>query len=250
MKKLFTLLVLILLFVFSLPAWEGSGRDISLWDNLFRMGIRFFPPDFSDYKEIFYGLLETAQIGFLSTAVAAFISFFLAVLGGPWMPKASRLLIHFIFALIRSIPSLVLAVLAVAVVGANPRAGVIALTLYSVGYLGKFLLDDFASLDQELMKTYRRWGVHPILAFWFGFWPQLKDLYGSHCIWMLEYNIRSASILGYVGAGGLGLLLLSYQEYGNWSKFSAVLLVILFIVVLFEVLRHGREKFLRAKKED
>lgn len=243
MKKLFTLLALIIFFILSLPAWEGSGRDISVWDNFLRMGIRFFPPDFSDRREIFQGLLETAQIGFLATAIAAIVSLFLAVLGGPWMPQAARLAIHFFFAFVRSIPSLVLAVLAVAVVGANPRAGVIALTLYSIGYLGKFLLDDFASLDQELMRTYRRWGLHPILAFWYGFWPQVKELYGSHCIWMLEYNIRSASILGYVGAGGLGLLLLSYQEYGNWSKFSAVLLVILFIVVLFELLRHGRERF-------
>lgn len=235
------LLFLCLLFL-SLPAWEGSGRDISHWDNLTRFLGRFFPPDFSDSRELLAGLLETVQVGFLATVIASVISLALALVGGPWMPASGRAVVLFLLAGIRSIPSLVWAVLAVAVVGANPRAGVLALSFYSVGYLGKFLMDDFAALDLTLMRTYQRWGLNPIFAFYFGFWPQLRRLYAAHCLWMLEYNIRSAAIIGYVGAGGLGLLLHSYQEYGQWSRFSAVLLVILGIVLCFELLIRTKEK--------
>ncbi len=233
MKRWITFILFAGLIVFSLPAWEGSGRDLSLWDNFAQFTAKFFPPDFSDSQELWLGLKETLQVGILATTIAAGISLFLALLGGPWMPQWSRVTVIFSLATIRSIPSLIWAVLAVAVVGANPRAGVLALTFYSVGYLGKFLLDDFVHIDHQLWKTYLRWGLHPVVAFRFGFWPQLKSRYLAHCVWMLEYNIRSASIIGYVGAGGLGLRLYAYQEFGQWSRLSAVLLVILLIGRIF-----------------
>jgi phosphonate transport system permease protein len=241
-RDLMLLLVLAGLFALSTPAWEGSGRDISHWDNFLRFLGRFFPPDFSDHEELLQGLIETAQVGFLATAFASVISLFLALVGGPWVPKPARAAVLLVLASIRSIPSLVWAVIAVAVVGPNPRAGVLALALYSIGYLGKFLTDDFASLDLSLMRTYQRWGLHPLFAFFFGFWPQLRKLYGAHCLWMLEYNIRSAAIIGYVGAGGLGLRLHAYQEYGQWNRFGAVLLIILGIVLCFELLVRMRHR--------
>lgn len=242
--KSWALLALFLaLLVFSLPAWEGSGRDFSAWENLLRFLHRFLPPDFSDWRELAEGFRETAQIGFLATVIAAVISLFLSLAGGPWMPKAYRAGILFVLATIRSVPSLVWAVLAVAVVGPFPRAGVLALALYSLGYLGKFLMDDFRTLDLTLLRTYQHWGLHPLVAFRFGFWPQLRRRYGAHCLWMLEYNIRSAAIIGYVGAGGLGLRLHAYQEYGQWSRFASALLVILATVLVFEV---GARIFRRA----
>lgn len=228
------LLALALALGWSLPAWEGSGRDFSSWENLLRFLHRFLPPDFSDWRELAEGFRETAQIGFLATAIAAVVSLVLGLAGGPWMPAASRGIITFLLAAIRSVPSLVWAVIAVAVVGPFPRAGVLALALYSLGYLGKFLMDDFRTLDLQLLRTYQHWGLSPVAAFRFGFWPQLKRRYGAHCLWMLEYNIRSAAIIGYVGAGGLGLRLHAYQEYGQWSRFAAVLLVILATVLVFE----------------
>ena len=67
------LALFLLLLVFSLPAWEGSGRDFSAWENLLRFLHRFFPPDFSDWRELAEGFRETAQIGFLATAIAAVV---------------------------------------------------------------------------------------------------------------------------------------------------------------------------------
>lgn len=245
MRKWISILLFLGLLIFSLPAWEGSGRDLSLWENFIHFAMKFFPPDFSDSQELLAGLKETLQVGILATSLAAGISLVIALLGGPWMPQWSRAGVAFFLAAVRSIPSLIWAVLAVAVVGANPRAGVLALTFYSIGYLGKFLLDDFLHIDQQLWRTYLRWGLHPFMAFRYGFWPQLKSRYVAHCIWMLEYNIRSASIIGYVGAGGLGLRLHAYQEFGQWSRFSAVLLVILAIVLVFEF---GMRKWKKGEK--
>lgn len=226
--------IAVLLFL-SLPAWQGSDRDLSMLGNFLNFWGRFWPPDFSDHAEIREGLLETLQIGFLATLGAGLFSLLLGLAGGPWMPRGARASVITVLAAVRSVPSLIWAVMAVAIVGPVPRAGVLALAFYSVGYLGKFLMDDFLTLDLRLLRTYQRWGLSPLTAFQFGFWPQLKRRYLAHCLWMLEYNIRSAAIIGYVGAGGLGLRLHAYQEYGQWSRFAGVLVVILAIVLLFEL---------------
>ncbi len=246
LRSVFLYGLFFLLVALSLPAWEGSSRDLSEWENLARFASRFFPPDFSDSALLARAFRETLQIAFLGTLVASVLSLSLGLIGGPWMPRTGRVSILLILATIRSVPSLVWAVLTVAVVGPHPRAGVIALALYSVGYLGKFLLDDFSTLDLSLLRTYSRWGMPPLAAFRYGFWPQLRRRYLAHSLWMLEYNIRSASIIGYVGAGGLGLQLQAYQEYGQWSRFAAVLLLILATVLVFEIVPKAWKRYVQS----
>jgi phosphonate transport system permease protein len=121
---------------------------------------------------------------------------------------------------IRTIPSLIWALIAVAIVGANPLAGVIALTFYSIGYLGKFFSDAFESVDMDVARALRALGARRIQAFQFGVWPHARPLVWSYSLWMLEYNIRSAAIIGYVGAGGLGMLIHTYMEYYELAKFG------------------------------
>ncbi|MFN7727780.1 MAG: PhnE/PtxC family ABC transporter permease [Bdellovibrio sp.] len=243
-KTLFGWLALLVLIALAWPAFQGSDRDLDSVGSFLHFFVRFFPPDFSDGQELLNGLIETAQIGFLATVIAAVLSLGLGLLGGPWVHRSGQFSVLSLFALIRSVPSLVWAVIAVAAVGPFPRAGVIALTFYSIGYLGKFLLDDLRTLNMDLTRMYLRWGLSPLWSFYLGFWPQLKARYLAHCVWMLEYNIRSAAIIGYVGAGGLGLRLHAYQEYGQWRRFCAVLIMILAIVLLFEIVSRfqGRPK--------
>ena len=122
---------------------------------------------------------------------------------------------------IRTIPSLLWALLAVVIVGSNPLAGVIALTFYSVGYLAKFFSETFEAANTDAQKALRSLGASPLQAFQYGLWPNARPIIWSHCLWMLEYNVRSASIIGYVGAGGIGLHLKLYAESADsWNKFS------------------------------
>ena len=79
-------------------------------------------------------------------------------------------------------------------------------------------------------------GAGRIQAFHYGLWPAVRPLIWSHTLWMLEYNIRSASIIGYVGAGGIGLQLLRYQEFGQWDRFATVLICIFAIVIGLDAL--------------
>ncbi|TVR52282.1 MAG: phosphonate ABC transporter, permease protein PhnE [Puniceicoccaceae bacterium] len=232
-----TLLLFLLAVVFSAPGVRGSGRPINYWESFSRFAGGFFPPDFSITGETLLALVETFQIAVMATAFAIVFSFPLAVMGAQnisprWVVGISRMTMN----AIRTIPSLIWALIAVAIVGANPLAGVIALTFYSMGYLGKFFSEAFESVDVEIARGLRAIGAGAVQAFQHGLWPHAKPLIWSYSLWMLEYNIRSAAIIGYVGAGGVGVQLYQYQEYYDWQKFATVLLFILAVVTVLDLL--------------
>ncbi len=230
-----TLLLFAIAVVFSLPALSGSGRDLDYIENLRRFAAKFFPPDLSILPQIFSALGETVQIAIMATVFAAIVALPLAIGGSRTIaPRWLNLVVRMILNVIRTLPSLIWALLAVAIVGPNTLAGVVGLTFYSIGYLGKFFSDAFESIDTEVPDGLRMSGADAVQAFQYGLLPQVKPLIASHVLWMLEYNIRSAAIIGYVGAGGIGLMLHTYQEFGQWDRFATVLLVILVLVTTLD----------------
>lgn len=223
--------------VLSTPALRGSGRELDHWGNFTRFLGRFFPPDLSVLPVAGVALVETFRIAVLATFFALFLAVPLGLAGARTLsPRPVTWLARAVLNAVRTLPSLVWALLAVAIVGANPRAGVIALTFYSLGYLGKFFADAFESVDLRAARALRLGGAHAVQAFQYAVWPAVRPLLWSHALWMLEYNTRSAAIIGYVGAGGLGVLLHSYQEFYAWDKFAAVLLLIFALVCALDAL--------------
>lgn len=235
----------------SMPAIEGSGRDLDYWGNLSRFAAQFFPPDWSILNRTVQGLVETVQIALVSTLLAITISIGLSICAARtiaplWLLWPTRMLLN----IIRTIPSLLWALLAVVIVGSNALAGVIALTLYSVGYLAKFFSEAFESANTDAQKALRSLDASPLQAFQYGLWPNARPVIWSHCLWMLEYNVRSASIIGYVGAGGIGLHLKLYAESADsWNKFSLVLLCILIIVTILDLTGEKIRQSIRDKLE-
>lgn len=231
-----SLIIFVVLALASVRVLRGSGRDLNHWENFTRFLGRFLPPDFSVAGDAVAGLWETIQIATIATLFSVVLSVPLAIAGARtisprWMVVCARMTMN----AIRTVPSLVWALIAVAIVGANPLAGVIALTLYSMGYLGKFFSDAFESVELDVSRALRASGASPLQAFQFGLWPNSRPLVWSYSLWMLEYNIRSAAIIGYVGAGGIGLQLHSYQEYYHWDKVATVLIFILVLVSVLDV---------------
>lgn len=223
-------------------------RELHYLKNLWNFITRFFPPNFDDASQVFSAFLETLRIAALATLLGAVVSMALAmastqlrsILGARWIIKAT-------LNLVRTIPSLVWALLAVAIIGPNVLAGVIALSFYSVGYLAKFFTDAIDQVHLKPVQVLKVSGASGLQAFLFGVIPNLKSLFLSQSLWMFEYNIRSASIIGYVGAGGLGTLLHQYQEYYQWDRFAAVLIVIFVVVSALDTLNHALSR--RAKVE-
>lgn len=240
--------VIVLLSIFySLPVLQGSGREMNYSEQLFRFLGHFFPPDFSILPEAIEALKETFKIAVMATLFSVLISLPLGIAGAQnisprWLVRTTRLILN----IIRTIPGLIWALIGVSLVGANPLAGVIGLTFYSTGYLGKFFCDTLEAVDLESAKGLRALGADTVQSFQWGIWPHAKIHFLSHSLWMFEYNIRSAAIIGYVGAGGIGVQLHTFQEYYAWSKFAAVLLLILILVITLDSLG---EKIRQALKE-
>ena len=237
MKKTLPWIFVIVVLAISAPAFKGSGRDLDYVQNILNFLKSFFPPDFSIWREVLSGLWETIQISVLATAIATLIALPISLASSQKLsPLYLRAIMMALLSFIRAIPSLIWALLSVAVVGPYPLAGVIALVFYSLGYLGKFFADALDAQDYQVPQYLMRSGAHPIQAFQYGLWPNIKKLFRHHILWMLEYNIRSGSIIGYVGAGGLGTYLHIYQEYGRWDRFAFVILLIFFISLFFEII--------------
>jgi phosphonate transport system permease protein len=232
----------------SLPVLQGSGRGINPLEQALRFGGQFFPPDLSILPTVLKALWETVQIAAMATVFGLGLSLIAGVaaargIAPRWLVWLTRMGLNGI----RTIPSLIWAVLAVAMFGANSLAGVIGLTFYSMGYLGKFFSEAFESLDMDAARGLSELGADRWQAFQFGLWPGVRPLIWSHTLWMLEYNIRSASIIGYVGAGGIGLQLLRYQEFAQWDRFATVLCCIFVIVVGLDTLSGWVRRHLTAQ---
>ncbi len=244
------LLLTVVAVIFSMPALRGSGRDLDYLGNLGRFLGRFFPPDFSITGQALAALGETFQIAVMATVIAVIVALPLGALGAQTVsPRWLVLIVRMLMNGIRTIPSLIWALIAVAIVGPNPLAGVIGLSFYSIGYLGKFFSDAFESVDLDVARSLRSIGASGPQAFQHGLWPHARPLVWSYSLWMLEYNLRSAAIIGYVGAGGIGTLLHVYHEYYQWDKFATVLLLILALVTILDFSGESLRKKI-AKRQD
>ncbi len=222
--------------VLSRDVLSGGDRDLEVGRSLLRFLGGFLPPDLSVLRDTAGALVETLQIAVWATLLSSLLSLPFAAAGAPRLsPRGFASVSRLFLGAVRTIPSLVWALLAVAVLGPTPLAGVAALTFYSLGYLGKFAGDDAGSLDVSRASLLRTSGASRFQSFLYGVWPEVKPLATSRVLWMLEYNVRSAAIIGYVGAGGIGSRLHEYQEFGQWDRFATVLLVLFAVVMLLDL---------------
>ena len=245
--------VLLVLFVF-LTIFSGKNllqenRPADIMAGLDYFFKKFFPPDFSDFELILGSLGETFQIAIVSTFIAVLLSLVIALaasrnISPTWLVQSTRMFLI----LTRTLPSLIWAFLFVILFGPTPVAGVFALTFYSLGYLGKFFSESIESMDIKVARGLKLIGANPLQAFLYGLWPNVKAQVWSHSLWMLEYNIRSASIIGLVGAGGIGMELNKSMEMASgFQKVTTILICILAIVIVLDLLGQAIRRWITQR---
>ncbi len=205
-----------------------AGAFPHAWDFVTRM----LPPDWSVTGNAVTALLETIQMALLGTTFGALVSLPLAVLAARnlsprWLSFAARGALN----LIRTVPSVVWGLFFVAAVGLGTFSGVLALTCYTIGYLGKFYFETFESMDDTAAEALRTAGAGKLQIFQYAILPQSLPLLANYTVFILEYSIRAATILGVVGAGGVGYYLYVYLRNFDYQK-AATLLVLLLVVVV------------------
>ncbi len=195
------------------------------------------------------GLLETIQMAIIGTFAGLVLSLPLAVLASEqtaprWLRHPVRLMLN----AIRTIPSILWALIFVAVVGLGPIAGVFALAAFSMGYLTKFFYEGLEGVDTRPAGALRALGASPFQVFFQAVLPAARPTLLASCLFVFEYNIRSASILGVVGAGGIGQHLMYYIDWREFPAAFAGLLMLLVVVVALDTLSQWWRRRLVAQR--
>lgn len=197
---------------------------------------RYRRPDFSDlyrYLELMGITLATALWG---TVFAVLVGFFLAPLAArdlapyPLVYRTAREVLNFM----RAMPDLLLALIFVAALGLGPLPGALALGVHTAGFLGKFFAESLERVDQGVYEGVAATGANfPQLVMYAG-WPSILREALGFTLYILDRNVRMASVLGLVGAGGIGLALHDTLRMFNYDQSAALILVILATILIID----------------
>lgn len=223
-----------------LGSWRGADmRPLDLWrdaGNMAEYARGFFPPDFRDWRYYLQELLVTLQIALWGTALAIVGSVPLALLASSnltpwWVHQPVRRLLD----ACRAINEMVFALLFVVAVGLGPFAGVLALWVHTTGVLAKLFSEAVESIDPQPVEGIRATGAHPLAEVLYGVLPQVMPLWISYTLYRFESNVRSASVVGMVGAGGIGMVMWEVIRSFQYGQTAAVLLMLVAAVALIDL---------------
>ena len=189
------------------------------------------------------GTWTTLQIATLGSLLALLLALPLALLSARNLgaPRPLAVAARGVLGAARAVHTLVFGLVLVGIVGLGPLAGILAIALHSMGTYGKLQAEAIEALDMAAVDAVRATGAGPLQVFFNGVWPAvLPQWLGSH-LYVWEFNIRDSTVLGLIGAGGLGLLISEAVSLFQWSRLATLLIAVLLLVSVFDALsRRGR----------
>ena len=193
---------------------------------------KMFHPDFSYFNKVLKPLLETIQMSLLGSAVGATLALPFAVAASTNIVKNKAVVsvLRFILSIVRTLPTLIIAELAALVFGLGTFAGTVAIVLFTFGVVSKMMYEAIETIDMGAYEAMQAAGANKFRSFRMACMPVILPTYLSYCLYSFEMNIRAAAILGYVGAGGLGVQI---NEVIGWRRYDrlGMILITLFVVV-------------------
>ncbi|MEJ7439944.1 phosphonate ABC transporter, permease protein PhnE [Staphylococcus hominis] len=221
-----------------MPALELKSKSIEILKSIFN---GLFHPDW-DYvyipagEDLLRGLLETFAIAVIGTFIAAVICIPFAFLGARNLVKVRPVtgITKFILSVIRVFPEIVMALIFIKAVGPGSFSGVLALGIHSVGMLGKLFIEDIESLDFSSAEALKASGANKTKTLVFAVIPQILPSFLSLILYRFELNLRSASILGLIGAGGIGTPLIFALQTRSWDRVGIILIGLVIMVSIVD----------------
>jgi phosphonate transport system permease protein len=185
----------------------------------------------------YLGMVETIKIAFVSTILGFIGALCLSSFAARnLMPMYIALPFRFILAATRSLPSLIWAILFVIVIGLGPLAGVLAMTFYTIGYLGKLQYETFEGMPSDALEVSKAMGLSHTTTFTSVVIPETGNHLLSQLMFMFEYNVRHGTVIGIVGAGGIGYYINTYMKFLQYDKVLALLIIIFVVVVVIDLM--------------
>ncbi len=240
---------LILVYGWALRGLEIDAATLaSSWPYMTDFLSRLWPPNLEIIDVAIKALIETIQMSLWGTTIGAIISVPIAICSAHNIaPKWLQWLANFIQNAVRSVPSIVLGLLFVSATGLGAPAGTLALGIYTIGYLAKFYQEAIESVEVRSIESLQVGGASWLQVAQYGIFPQVLPLVLGYTLWMFEYNIRAASVLGVVGAGGIGFELVNYIRAFEYNKATTMMLVLLVVVTVIDVISSKWRQRLEAK---
>ena len=185
----------------------------------------------------YIGIVETLKIAFVSTGLGFIISLPLASFASRNLYRDSIAMpFRFLLSSMRTLPSLIWAIFFVILIGLGPVSGVMAMTFYTIGYLGKLQYETIEGLSKDPLDAARAMGLSNSEIIMRVVIPESANNLISQLLFMFEYNVRHGSVIGIVGAGGIGYYISTYLKFLQYDKVMALLIVLFFVVVLIDIL--------------
>lgn len=207
-----------------------NGLFVPDYDMFFGTGI------YSFNQSVVYLCLQTFAIAFLGTLFASLLAIpfgFLASkkLFGRWSYISTAILI-----LIRTVPEIVFCYIMIMVTGFSPLTGVVVLSIQSIGMIGKMYSDGLDGMDMTFLEAYDSCGSTRFGSIRVGVFPQVMPSFLSTILYRFDLNLRTASILGLVGAGDLGRLILRYSSEHKWPQLGALMWGLIVLIVIVDLI--------------
>lgn len=231
--------------IYSIKAVE-LGNITKLFTNSEHTGQfagELLKPDFANWKLYVGKMWETVQIALWGTFLAIFAAVPLGLaaarnIAPVWVVTPVRWVMN----LLRSIPDLVIGLLFVVAVGLGPLPGVLAIALNTAGVLAKLFSEAVESIDKGPVEGVRATGASPLHEIFWGVIPQVAPLWTSFALYRFESNSRSATVLGLIGAGGIGQVLFDSMNAFDFRAVSAIVIIIIVAVTLIDMLSQTMRK--------
>lgn len=204
-----------------------------------------FPPDFSYTKSVITPLIETIKMSILGSMIGCFLAIPFAILSSFNIntSKVTLNTVRFILSINRTLPTLIIALMATYIFGLGSFAGTVAIAIFTLGIVAKMFYEKIETVDMGPFEAMEAVGATRLKAFIGAIMPQILPSYLSICLYSLEINIRNAAILGYVGAGGIGLILNEKLGWREYDKVGMILVMLFVTVVIIENLsKYFRER--------
>jgi phosphonate transport system permease protein len=235
---------LIWLVVVVLLAWSWTPTEmykildlVTYWRNMAEFISGFLTPNFTSWRQYVGEMVETVQIALWATALAVFFGIPFAILASSnicpqWVVQPTRRLMD----AFRAIHEMVFALLFVVAVGLGPLAGILALAVHNIGIVAKLFSEAVEAIDPRPVEGIRATGASRLQEVVFGVVPQVLPLWSSYTLYRLDTNVRSATVLGIVGAGGIGQSLYENIRSFHYADTGAIILIVIATIIIVDLL--------------
>lgn len=206
--------------------------------NMLDIFAKLFQPKWSFFPKVIDPLVATIKMSILGTVIGCVLALPFAVLASTNINKNKIIVsvLRFIMALVRTLPTLVIALVCALIFSLGTFAGTVAISIFTFGVVSKMLYESIETIDMGPFEAMEALGANKFQAFWSACVPQILPVYLSHCLYCFEMNVRASAILGYVGAGGLGITInerIGWRDYNGLGMVLLTLFVVVFCIEFF-----------------